>query len=683
MIRRTCALSAALVTVVASTFAAGTLGAPGASAAPVRVAAQSALPGSGTPPHGDREPADTTITNIDGTSVVTQYGGVVPAFDGYDTPQPTRGYAHLDGPWSFRFDPDGVGERQGWQRQQTDTSGWDTIEVPSSWDLKDTPGFGSYDGTNFGQGTAFRDGYAWYRVTARIPEAWAGDQVRLSFLGVNYRADIWVNGRYVGAHEGGHTPFALPVTQYVRHGQDATIAVRVHRRASYTSYQPGGAAVTDPLAVPWKPVDYWPYAGITRSTWLEAVPTVSIPKILVSARDGRLDARVVVENRGTDPARGRVTFNPGAAAGAASVTTPVDVPAQSVRAVRVNLAIPTAPQWSTDSPQLITATAQLRLGSTVSARPVTDQLTATYGVRSVDVADATLKVTGAPVFLKGLNWHEETAVSGRSMTRAEYDAELAHVKDTGANFVRNAVYNRHPYAYRWTDEHGVYVMDDIDNMWMNTEQEALQTSSYGLSRALATTMAWNQHNNPSVIVWGLQNESEIDGGGAPVYRAWLKDMKDAVKAVDLQDRPVTWASSTTNDPAFDLADVIGFNEYFGYFYGGNTDLGPAIDAVHATHPKAPILITENGSWSYLGHHGPATEQGTEEWQAANLESRWAQSTARKDYVAGYTFWVLKDYKQRSGYNQTFNGISAMGLLGFDSTTRRAAYDTFAAAHNPR
>src|SRR5699024_3681556 len=145
--------------------------------------------------------------------------------------------------------------------------------------------------------------------------------------------------------------------------------------------------------------------------------------------------------------------------------------------------------------------------------------------------------------------------------------------------------------------------------------------------------------------------------------------------LDLQQRPVTWASSTTHDPAFDIADVIGFNEYFGYFYGSNEDLGPAIDTVHANYPDKPILITENGSWSYLGLRGSEQEEGTEDWQAANLASHWEQATARP-YVAGYTHWVLKDYKQRNGYNEEYNGISVMGLPGWDSGTRRLAYDVY-------
>jgi beta-glucuronidase len=628
------------------------------------------------PPHGDREPAGTRIERIAGTGVLFQYGEVVPSFDGWAHHEPTRGYQDLDGHWTFRFDPDDRGLSLGWHLPKASEAGWDRIAVPSSWDLKDGRDWGSYDGTGFGTGTPFADGFAWYRRKVRVPWSWTGRRLRLAFLAVNYRADVWVNGRFVGAHEGGHTPFALPVGDAIRPGHDAVIAVRVHRRASYTDYTTGSGPVSDPLAIPWKPVDYWPYAGITRSVWLEAVPEVTIPKVLVAAADGRLEARVVVANQDHRRFVGTVVVKPGH--GAEVGIVPVNVAAGEVAVVAASLAIPGAPSWSSERPRLLRATAQLR----APGRGTIDQLSTTYGVRSVRVDGPLLKVNDAPVFLKGFNWHEESAAHGRSMTIKEYDRELGHALSTGANFLRHCVYNRHPYTYDWADRHGVFVMDDIDNMWLNTAQERVQTEQYGLSRALAAAMAWNQHNRPSVIMWCLQNESEIDAGDAPVYRAWLQDMKDAIKALDLQDRPVTWASHTSWDPAFDLADIVGFNEYFGYFYGKNEDLGPTIDAVHGNHPTKPILITENGSWSFLGNHGSETEAGTEEWHAANFRSHWEQVTARPDYVAGYLFWVLKDYKQRAGYNEEYNGISTMGLLGFDSTTRRRVYADFAAAELP-
>ncbi|GAA4313075.1 hypothetical protein GCM10023086_33870 [Streptomyces venetus] len=632
-------------------------------------------------PHPATEPSGTHVRDVGGTNVVFQYGAVLPAFDGWRTHEPTREYLSLDKRWRFRFDPGNKGLGEGWQSPRFDDTSWGRIDVPSAWDLLGTPGFAS-ETAPFGKGTAFTDGYAWYRTTVDIPGSWRARHVRIAFLAAGYSAEVWLDGTYLGKHEGANSPFALPAAKALRPGARQTIAVRVFRRASYTDYTASSPQpVTDDHEIPYKPVDYWPYAGLTRSVWVEAVPPVTVAKLLVSGADGRLEARAVVENHGSSDFEGFLTLDPGPGSRARPTVVEARIAARSAGVVRVSVPVPRAPRWSPAAPH--THTARATLTAAKPGGPRVDTLSTRYGVRDLSVADAQLRLNGKALFLKGLNWHEETGAHGRAMTPGEYDRELGHIKAVGANFIRNCVYNRHPYVYDWADEHGVLVMDDIDTMWLNTAQEKLQTERYGLARALALTMAWNQHNHPSVILWGLQNESEIDPEGAPVYRAWLADMKAAVKAVDLTARPVTWASNTSNDPAFDLADVIGFNEYFGYFYGKDADLGPTLDAVHAKYPGKPILITENGTWSEAGTHGPSTTQGTEEWQAACFTAHWDQVAARSAFVAGFTYWVLKDYKQRAGYNQDHNGISVMGLLTFAEERPKLVHEAFRKAANPR
>lgn len=653
---------------------------PAAADTPTAVAAEA---GVVLPTHPATEPSGTHVRNIGGTNVVCAYGAVIPSLDGWRTHEQHRGYLNLHGSWRFAFDPRDIGLDHGWQRSDFDDRDWGTIGVPSAWDLRHTPGFGTLDGTDFGTGSAFKDGYAWYRRTLHLDPHWRDRHLRLNFLAVGYSADVWLDGIHLGAHEGASSPFSLPIPAWIRVTGKHTLVVRVYRRASYTSYTGTAEPVNDDLAVPYKPVDYWPYAGITHPVWLEAVATTSIAKVLVGHVDGRLSVRMIMENHGRQDFVGTVHFDPGHGSRAASQSRQVHVPAASATVVALELAVSHAPHWSADHPRMLTAHVSLR-GSAENEHgrrhhdrhEEVDTLSVRYGIRTLEVRDGALAMDDADLFLKGLSWHEETAAHGRAMSLPEYRTELAHVRDLGANFIRNCVYTRHPYVYDWADESGVMVMDDIDTMWLNTKQEQLQTEDYGLCRALALTMAWNQHNHPSVILWGLQNESEIDPAGAPVYRAWLADLKAAVKSVDLTRRPVTWASSTSNDPAFDLADVVGFNEYFGYFYGASDDLGPTLDAVHAAYPDKPILITENGTYALPGNHGSATEVGTEEFQADYIADHWAQIVARKSFMAGYTLWVLKDYKERDGYNQKYNGVSVLGLLSFDTEEEKLAYGRF-------
>ncbi len=607
--------------------------------------------------------------------MVFQYEQPVPSFDvRADVPE-TRDYLDLDGRWRFAFDPGDVGTGNGWMRTGFDDSRWPVAEVPLPWDLYDTPGFGSYDGRRYGTGTAFRDGYAWYRVGFDAPGAWSGRFVKICFLGVNYAASVYLNGTLVAEHEGGHTPFAVDATPVIRPGAVNLLAVRVYRRPWYRPGPTGPEAISCRTELPHKPVDYWPYAGLTRDVFIEATAQVTVSKLITSAGDGRLTAAAVVFNHSAGPARRRLILDPGEGTGGVPVSRELALAPGEVRAVRAELPIPGARSWSPADPQLYRLTARLEADAPDDLAP--DGLAARYGMRVVEVVGGRLCLNGEPLFLKGLNWHEETPERGRTMDRPDYDQLLQTATDLGTNFLRNCGYTRHPDFYRAADEHGILVCDETDNFWVESGQQQIQ-GRYGLSAALVAAMVWNQVNHPCVALWSLQNESETTDRAT--YRAWISQLRDAAR-IDPQQRPVTWASSTSWDPAFDLADVIGFNEYFGYFYGRDADLGRTLDAVHRQYPGVPILVTENGSYADLGRHGGPDETGTEEWQAQKLRQHWQQVTARSGYLAGYTYWLLKDYKQRMNYNHHLNGISAMGLITF-AGRRRAAYAAFRDAQNP-
>ncbi len=638
---------------------------------------------------------NTQIRAIDGTYVLFQYGQPVPAFDTWTLQQPGRTFLALDGTWKWAEDARNEGTVRGWFAPTFDDSSWPDRPVPASWDLYDTPGFGSYDGVQFGTGSAFYDGYTWYRRHLTPPAVWIGHFVKLIFLAVSYECWVYVNGRLVGQHHGGNTPFALDASRHLLPGRDNVIAVRVYRRPWWTSYtKPGAQQITAATEVPHKPVDYWPYAGITRSVNLEATGLVTISKVLTATGDHVLSVRAVLYNHGDRVERRQLVIDPGAGGDARFRELSIHPGQVAVEAFR--FAIPRARWWSPTSPTVYALRATLYRVDGQGRHSLDDRLDVVYGMRTVAVDNARLLLNGRPIFLKGVNWHEETAAHRRSLTAADYDRELGRILDLNANFARNCVYNRHPYAYEYADRHGLLMLDDSDNMWLDTAQQALQMHSYGLSRAMVATMAWNELNHPAVIMWSLQNESEIGhDGDAWVYRARIAEMVATVKALDIQDRPVTWASSSSWDPAFELADVVGFNEYFGYFYMHDSDLGKTLDQVHRNWPAKPILITENGTYAYPGSRGagPATEQGSEAWQAAAFQSHWQQVTVGTDtlttprqprlrYMAGYTYWLLKDYKQRLQYNRQHNGISTMGMVTFDTETPRLIYQAFKDASNP-
>src|SRR5579872_6511428 len=387
------------------------------------------------------EPADTAVRTVDGVPVLFQYGQPVPSFDVRAEVPGERDYLDLDGRWRFAFDPGDAGIGDGWMLAGFDDGRWQVVEVPLPWDLYDTAGFGSYDGSSYGTGTAFRDRYAWYRVAFQAPGAWAGRFVKICFLAVNYAASVYVNGTLMAEHEGGHTPFAVDASAAIRPGAGNLLAVRVYRRPWYRPGPTGPAPVSSDTELPHKPVDYWPYAGLTRGVFLEATAQVTVSKLITSARHGRLAAAAVVFNHGAGPARRRLILDPGEGTGGAPVSRDLALAPGQVGVVNADLPIPGARPWSPADPRLYRLTARLQPDSTAAGRTeengrAGDSLAVRYGMRAVEVAGARLRLNGEPVFLKGLNWHEETPERGRAMRRPDYEKILDTAADLGANFLR-------------------------------------------------------------------------------------------------------------------------------------------------------------------------------------------------------------------------------------------------------
>jgi beta-glucuronidase len=683
-------------------------------------------------PHlGKTEPMDSHIENIDGVNVLYQYGEPVPSFatDGFK--QPGRQFISLDKVWRFQTDPTDVGVLEGWADPGYNDQSWTPENIPSSMDLYGTKGFGSTDGSYWGSGDSLYDGFAWFRTSVQVPPNWNKKFVHLNFLAVNYMAWIYVNGQFVGEHEGSNTAFSLDVSKYLHPGKNV-IAVRVWRPNPH---------MTLDRAVPNGRVDYWPYGGIVYGAYLEATDQMSISKILTSTGNHTLSTDVVLYNHGSKTATRTLVVNPGKGSGGKPVSQTVTLAPHSVQVVKMTFAIPKAQWWTSSTPNLYTVTASLytptpskpgprgQAGSTngtvYGTTPVAgalqpptgpnppiapggpaqpgpvgkgnppqpptppagpgmqplDSLTTHYGMRTIGIADDHITLNGKPIFLKGFDWYSEFGNDGESITKAQYREELSEVHKLNANFIRNNSYPRAPFVYHYADRHGIMVMDEAPNMWLSGQGEKRQLT-YGLSKALVESMVWNHENNPSIILWSMSDEVQQNHG---YFKRWMSQLVDATKKLDVQNRPVTWCADPWHWHGDSLASVLGLNEYYGYFYNTNhpkRNYNYYLSRFHSEYPNKPILVTENGSWSFTGNGNSANTPGSQEWEEKLFQENWDVALQNDSFVTGYTYWVLKDYKTRGGYNQNLNGISTMGMLSFNMHHKRLVYTAFKDAKNP-
>lgn len=589
-----------------------------------------------------KEPSNTNLLLIDNVYVLFQYNQPVPSFDTWKEHPLGREYIKLDGIWKFKLDPknEGINSNFGWYHKDLNEKDWEERPVPSCWDLYKNKNEEDY---------RFYDGKAWYRYKFKVPEKWKEKYVKLNFLGVNYRCRIWINGRFVGTHEGGNTPFSLDVSDLLNYGKENCIAVQVERRKWGT---------LENHEIPPKDFDWWPWGGILKSVYLEATSQVTISKIILNApfEEKILRAYVVIYNHSKTPQTVEIKFNPGYGTGGDIESKKVSLKAQETRVVSFTIPIPQAKSWDLSSPQLYKAVAILNNGDTLFAR---------YGRRSIKIKGSQLLLNGKPIFLKGVNWHSENPKSGGAMSAEEIAQDLNLIKILGANFVRFSHYNRHPSAYEWADENGLLIMDEVENYWMNAYQLKYQINKYGLSLALVLSMVWNQINHPSIVIWSVANECETH---TSLGIEFFKTMYKKIKQLDPSQRPITFAAWGSYHgwreelEAFKYVDIIGLNEYFGFFYGVSEDLSERLLEVHKKYPTKPILITESGTWAVHGCHGGSQTPGTEEYQRKYFQDHWSIVMKFKEFVIGYTWWVFADHLSRHQPNSAIPYVSTMGLV---------------------
>ena len=450
----------------------------------------------------------------------------------YDSPQQAlRGdrsasaILFLNGAWRFRFDPDVRERPRDFFRGGDRIEGWDTIPVPSCWEMHGY-GFPNYTNVRYPfpvdpPRICRNNPVGSYYREFDLPAAWRDRDVSLHFGGVYSAYYVWVNGEYVGYAEDSALPSEFDVTPFLREGRNS-VAVQVCKWSD-------GSYLED--------ADHWRMAGIYREVFLMAAPRVCIRDFGVRTRmindytDARLQIRPSLRN---DAGRDLTGWTLGAelfdATGKSCLDTPWNLPAADivteVYPQRDNVYYPLmerlvrAPcRWTAETPYLYTLVLTLRdaQGAVVESRSVR------VGFREVEVRGEELLVNGVPVKLYGVNRHDHNARTGKTVSRADIEADIRLMKQYNFNSVRTSHYPNDPYLYDLCDAYGLYVIDEA-----NVESHGVRGLPANdpdwitpfLERV--TRMVVRDRNHQSVIGWSMGNESGCGPAFAAVS-AWTKD----------------------------------------------------------------------------------------------------------------------------------------------------------------
>ena len=431
-------------------------------------------------------------------------------------------YKSLNGMWQFYYADSVTARPKDFYKKGFNLSGWDTIAVPSNWEMK---GFGIPVYTNikymFPANPPFIphniNNNGSYKRDFEISKDWEEKDLYLHFAGVSGAMYVWLNGEFVGYSEGSKTAAEFNITKLAKPGKNS-IAVQVLRwsDASYMEDQ-----------------DFWRLSGIERDVYVYASNKVTLRDFRVISdlennyKDGVLNLNLRVDNNTNDSVKKSIDIK--LLDGENEVYSEVKM--VTLKAGTQNLVfnkiIPNVKSWNAEKPNLYTLLISVNGESTAIKA----------GFRNIKIENSQFLVNGKPVLIKGANLHDHSDTEGHVVSKNLTIRDMEVMKQNNLNAIRCSHYPKDPHFYRFADKYGFYVVDEA-----NIELHGMGATNQGLDKNLkqqakhpAYLPAWKgahldrtirmferDKNHPSIVTWSLGNEA---GNGDNFYAtyAWLKE----------------------------------------------------------------------------------------------------------------------------------------------------------------
>lgn len=479
---------------------------------------------------------------------------------------------------------------------------------------------------------------SWYARRFTMPKMLKEERIVLRFNSVSYRGEVFLNGKRLGDHETGYTPFEFDITDGVDFEKDNLLCVRVENILS-TDTVPMGNLNNDPEPgqfagqYPDTPFDFFPYAGIQRPVM-----------IYTTSSAAWLDSVIVeTEMDGTVTLRGKV-------AGAASAVGVEIVETGDVVEVEVangsfkaSLTISDVKLWDVWDPTLYHARIRITDGD-----EVLDEYDQRFGVREVKVEGDRILLNGKPVYFQGFGRHEDFPIIGKGLNHSVNVRDHELLKWIHANSYRTTHYPYSEELIQLCDEQGILLISEAPAVSINFEFVTEQTLDAHLK--VLAELVERDRNYPSVVMWSVANEATTNREDSIPY---FKKLSELVRSMD-SSRPVTMITcKAEEDRVMEFFDVVGVNLYPGWYHlpgqieEAKEDLRNTLEKMYAAFKK-PILITEFGADTIPGLHSLPAEQWSEEYQT-ELILGLIDVMRDLDYVVGEHIWNFADFRTAQNF----------------------------------
>jgi len=500
-----------------------------------------------------------------------------------------------------------------------------TMKVPGDWNTQKPELY-------------YYEGLLWYEREFDF-HAKPHTRVFLHIGAANYAAHVFVNDTHICDHEGGFTPFDCDITSALKDGSNsAVIAVENARTLE---------------RVPTIKSDWWNYGGLTREVSVVEVPEGFIDnESLYLTKTGDIEGDVHVT---------------GATAGMeVSVRIPALHADQTVSvgedgSAKFSFRPQGLERWSPDNPRLYKV--EFTAGD--------DHLSDDIGFRTIEVKGDEILLNGKSIFLRGVNAHAEAPYrTGRAWSEQDAETLLGWAKELHCNFIRLAHYPHDEHMTRLADKMGLMVWSEIPVYWSIDWTNA---RTFDIAQQQLHEMIRRDRNKASVILWSMSNETPVSEARTAFIAKLAAEARrqDPTRLIaSAMLTPFHGKTAVLDDPLGADLDVLGYNEYIGWYMGKPED-APSYKWEDPMHK--PVIISEFGGDGKAGLHGPATQRFTEEYQAEIFRQQFIMFRDMP-FLRGLCPWVLMDFRSPTRLLPGIqDGFNRKGFLSDQGVKKKAFF----------
>ncbi|PQD97086.1 glycoside hydrolase family 2 [Pradoshia eiseniae] len=471
----------------------------------------------------------------------------------------------LNGMWDFQIDKKDVGEKNAWYESRLEDS--IQIEVPHIWQREED--YVEYCGA------------AWYEKQFPLEEIPSNNRAFLYFGAVDFHARVWLNGEYIGEHEGGFTPFELEVTEKLNHDENI-LSVRVYDPSDNAEIPIGkqGSWYTRVSGI-WQEV-YLEFRSDSFIDYVHVIPDVDDGRadvtISVAGDLNDLEAEIIVSEHQNN---NRVFANYFGSLNT-DKTNQFDLPIKDVQL------------WTPENPYLYDIKVNLKKDDVV-----VDSYETYFGMRKVEYSHDQILLNGKPLYIRGAldqAFYPDTIYTAPNDEWIQNEIKLA--KSMGFNMLRKHIKVEIPRYLYWADRMGMLIWAEPPNVvkWSNQSNRRFYNELVGMIN--------RDYNHPSIIIWSLYNEEwglEWDLANDVEKQKYIIEMYENIRELD-STRLICDNSGWTHvkTDINDYHSYFSLPEQFGEWkqelddYIINT---PEKNYVDGYSPNGePIIVSEFGVW---------------------------------------------------------------------------------------